>query len=323
MSISRANRSGIKVDTAPKKTRSVQDASGLPGPVRNISSTVIGNNQINLSWTAPEIVGDSAVTSYSIVSIPAGGSATVSGTTASITGLSPGTSYDFDITPINSVGQGYRGRGGNGTTTNWNDASGGTISTVSNYNGTGQTWKIHSFSSSSTFTVNSGPSNFSTLVVGGGGGGGCGQSVWNGGGGGGGGARTYSTTTSLSNGAYTVTVGGGGGACGGSEGGGGGAGGQSKLGPSITANGGGGGAGGCCGNGGAGPVSGGTIYTITGSPVRYGQNGGSGGNNPNYGPRGAAPGGGGGGAVIGSGGPYATGNQSGHAGIVIAAYRVG
>ena len=76
-------------------------------------------------------------------------------------------------------------------------ASGGTIADVSGY-------RIHTFTSSSTFTVNSGISNVDVLIVGGGGGGG------RYGGGGGAGGYQYITSMSVSNQAYAVTVGTGG-----------------------------------------------------------------------------------------------------------------
>jgi hypothetical protein len=205
----------------------------------------------------------------------------------------------------------------------FNDATGGTVTTVSNYNGTGQTWRVHTFTSGGTFTVVKAPYPFSVLVVGGGGGGGnAGSSI--GGGGGGGGALTFSTSQALSIGSHAVTRGDGGARAGGDPFLNGGSGGQSSLG-SITASGGGGG-GGNAGLGGTDPApapSGGTSYNITGASVLYGQNGGPGSGNPNNGIPSGTQGGGGGGAVWGSGGPYNTGSSAGQNGVVIVAYRIG
>ena len=78
-------------------------------------------------------------------------------------------------------------------------ATGGTIMDVSGY-------RIHTFTSSGTFTVTSGTSDVEVLVVAGGGGGG--GSVGYSGGGGGGGVVT--STKNISVGATTVTVGSGG-----------------------------------------------------------------------------------------------------------------
>jgi hypothetical protein len=81
-------------------------------------------------------------------------------------------------------------------------ASGGTKTTSGVYT-------IHTFNSSSTFTVIRGKKNVQALIVaGGGGGGGSWVSVGNGAGGGGGGV--IDTSAILKQGAYTVTVGAGG-----------------------------------------------------------------------------------------------------------------
>jgi hypothetical protein len=68
----------------------------------------------------------------------------------------------------------------------FNDAAGGTETTVTNYNSTGQTWKAHSLTNGQTLTVLAGPKPFSVLVAGEAGAGGLVSS----GRGGGGGAQT-------------------------------------------------------------------------------------------------------------------------------------
>lgn len=50
----------------------------------------------------------------------------------------------------------------------YSDAVGGTVTLVSNYNGTGETWRVHSFTSSGTLTVRSNAQPFRALVLGGG-----------------------------------------------------------------------------------------------------------------------------------------------------------
>lgn len=92
----------------------------------------------------------------------------------------------------------------------YNSASGGTESTVSNYNGTGETWKVHTFESSGTLTVNKSISTFRVLVVAGGGSGGNGffNGAPNGlGGGGGAGGLLEDASRTISIGSKTVTVG--------------------------------------------------------------------------------------------------------------------
>lgn len=84
----------------------------------------------------------------------------------------------------------------------FNLATGGNSTVdVANYNGTGQLWRVHTFTSNGTLTVVSGLDPFKVLCVGGGGGGTLG----------GGGAGGFSdTTTTLTSGSNSVVVGGGG-----------------------------------------------------------------------------------------------------------------
>ena len=94
----------------------------------------------------------------------------------------------------------------------WNLATGGTEATISNYNGTGQTWRTHTFTTASNLVITNATNPFRVLIQGGGGGWG----VWwgdpngtgSGGGSGGTDERPAFTTTS---GTYAVVVGGRGG----------------------------------------------------------------------------------------------------------------
>lgn len=92
-------------------------------------------------------------------------------TSYSVTGLTIGDSYGFKVRPVYSDGS----KGGwsfikNGGPQGYNNATGGTVTTVSNYNGTGQTWKVHSFTGNGNFQVTEtyGVHPFHVLVVGGG-----------------------------------------------------------------------------------------------------------------------------------------------------------
>ena len=137
-------------------------------------------------------------------------------------------------------------------------ATGGTISTDGNY-------KVHTFNSSGTFTIDGDNVEVQYLIIGGGGGGGNSGGGSAAGGGGGGGGFVTGTTTISSN-SYSITVGSGGTAGAVSTDSTGGNGGNSSF-NSITATGGGGGgarytnglAGGSGGGAGSkGPVSGGS-----------------------------------------------------------------
>ena len=129
----------------------------------------------------------------------------------------------------------------------WNEASGGTETTVSDYNGTGETWRVHTFTSSGTLTVNRATQPFRVLLVAGGGGGtnGAGNTAQNfaGGYGGAGGMLEHMDAT-FSTGDIAVTVGDGGGV--------GGQGGASSIGALPAVTGGGAGNGGSGGSGGGG-----------------------------------------------------------------------
>ena len=94
-----------------------------------------------------------------------------------------------------------------------NEALGGTITEIENYNGTGETWRVHTLSSSGTLEVLSSPQPFRVLVVGGGGGaqGLSGSpSVDDEGGGGGAGEVQDLSNQILPTGSLSVTVGAGG-----------------------------------------------------------------------------------------------------------------
>ncbi len=86
-----------------------------------------------------------------------------------------------------------------------NVATGGTVTDVANYNGTGQKWRVHTFRSGGTFVVNQCIRPFTVLLVGNGGNGGNLSGGNGGGGGGGGGVREF--TALVVRASYTVGVG--------------------------------------------------------------------------------------------------------------------
>jgi collagen type III alpha len=190
----------------------------------------------------------------------------------------------------------------------FNSATGGnSVVDVANYNGTGQTWRVHTFNSSSTLTIAAAVNPFTILLVGGGGAG-SGFNPYHGAvGGGGGGGRVVQWDDMLTVGSISVTVGdvggqsefngqtapgggggggvaGGGGAAGGSGGGGGGSHGTGGSGGAAVAGSpraGYGNPGGNAPTGGMASQSGGSSTfdsLITGSVTRPGQGGGPGSN---------------------------------------------
>jgi hypothetical protein len=181
----------------------------------------------------------------------------------------------------------------------WNSATGGTITDVPNYNGTGQTWRVHVCPGDRTFTVRQATGPFRVLLAGGGGGGGAGGGGWASVGGGGGGGEVWEGDLTIPVGDHAVVVGlGGGNDTTGSP---------TSLGSLKTVRGGGKGgmAKGPNGEGGAnvgGAGGGGDERTGGVAVAGQGANGGNGGGLK---PRGG--GGGGGGATATAGGDWSTG----------------
>lgn len=97
------------VTTGTVSVIGVLSAASAPG---SLSVTGIGGSgtQATLSWSSPATTGGSAISSYVIQqSLNQGSSwvtstATVTGTTATVTGLTPGGTYSFRVAAVNSVG---------------------------------------------------------------------------------------------------------------------------------------------------------------------------------------------------------------------------
>jgi len=84
----------------------------IPRAPSNIIS-VVGNGQVSLSWTAPSTNSGSAITDYTIQYSNDGGSSWTTfphsastATTATVTGLTNGTSYRFRTAAVNGAGTG-------------------------------------------------------------------------------------------------------------------------------------------------------------------------------------------------------------------------
>lgn len=286
---------------------------GVPGTL-SLAAGSAAKTVIDLSWSAPSDDGGGTISGYRIkkdgsVLVADTGS---TGTTYSATGLTANTEYNFNVAAINEKGTGADGNTPALTTANNLQATGGTITTYTDY-------KVHTFTGSGTFeiTANAPSDTFDTLIIGGGGasmrtlaGGG----YMTGGGGGAGGFREAAAQTGTVQ-TYTVTIG---------------AGGAASLSPSVhggdsvmgslTSEGGkagspnsGNGYGGSDGSGGAAGASSASAGT-GGSGGTYGNNGGDG----DYRASGevtTAGGGGGGGGGVGSNATN-TGGGGGAASIV-------
>jgi Tol biopolymer transport system component len=79
----------------------------VPGAPTGVAATA-GNASAAVSWTAPASDGGSVVTSYRVTASPGGAGVTASGSarTATVTGLTNGTSYTFTVAALNAAGTG-------------------------------------------------------------------------------------------------------------------------------------------------------------------------------------------------------------------------
>ena len=102
--ISAVNAVGTGAASAPSSAVTTPDVPGAPTGV----TAQAGDRSATLSWSAPSSNGGSPITGYRISISPTASGATISvnGTTASIGGLTNGTTYTFRVSALNAVGTG-------------------------------------------------------------------------------------------------------------------------------------------------------------------------------------------------------------------------
>ena len=95
------------VGAGPAATATVTPAT-TPGAPLNVTATG-GNATATVLWSPPISSGGSAITGYTVTSLPAGFTCTVTTTSCTFSGLTNGTRYTFSVVATNSVGNGPAG----------------------------------------------------------------------------------------------------------------------------------------------------------------------------------------------------------------------
>ena len=80
-------------------------AARRPSAPQSVSAEA-GDGSVTVSWSAPSDDGGSSVTSYTATASPGGSTCVVSSMSCTIDGLTPGTSYSFDVSATNALGAG-------------------------------------------------------------------------------------------------------------------------------------------------------------------------------------------------------------------------
>jgi len=98
---------------ALKRAGTWPTAPTVPGAPTSVSGTASGNAQVSLTWAAPSSTGGISITDYTVqYSSDSGNSWTTlsrsasAATSATVTGLTNGTSYVFRVAAVNGIGTG-------------------------------------------------------------------------------------------------------------------------------------------------------------------------------------------------------------------------
>ena len=107
-------------ESTPSNEVSTTTSFSVPGAPTGLIATPAGNSAIHLSWTAPAPTAGALVTGYKVYDGTSSGTETLkgsSGTTSdTVTGLASGTTYYFEVTALNSAGEGTRSSEASATT---------------------------------------------------------------------------------------------------------------------------------------------------------------------------------------------------------------
>jgi prepilin-type N-terminal cleavage/methylation domain-containing protein len=95
-----ADGTGPGATTSPPIT-----PAAVPGAPTTVIATP-GSNSATVSWSAPASTGGSAITGYTVTSIPGYFTCTTTGLTCIVSGLTNGTRYSFSVIATNNIGSG-------------------------------------------------------------------------------------------------------------------------------------------------------------------------------------------------------------------------
>ncbi|GIF09726.1 fibronectin type III domain-containing protein [Actinoplanes siamensis] len=79
-------------------------AARAPAAPTDVRAAVADQGQVRVTWTPPQDVGTSAITGYTVKAAPGTVTATTTGTSALLTGLTATTNYTFTVTATNAAG---------------------------------------------------------------------------------------------------------------------------------------------------------------------------------------------------------------------------
>ncbi len=155
---------------------STQDGTGRPTlsgviadetpPAPEGLTAVPGDGIVTLTWDESPAGKKSPIIAYTVTGDPAG-TCTVKRLTCVVRGLTNGVRYSFTVSAANANIIGPESKAVTAIPRVFNEATGGAVST---YTRAGRTFRVHTFTSGSTFTITSASEPFSVLIVGGGGG---------------------------------------------------------------------------------------------------------------------------------------------------------
>jgi predicted RNA-binding protein with TRAM domain len=104
--VTATNSAGDGPASAPSNSVTPLASVAVPGAPTGVTATA-GNAQASVSWVAPASTGGAAITGYTVTSTPGGRTCTTtSALSCTVSALTNGTAYTFNVTATNSAGTG-------------------------------------------------------------------------------------------------------------------------------------------------------------------------------------------------------------------------